>query len=616
MLAYLVIREGAKWTDVFRLIPGQTVTIGRAPTNQIVVRDDRCSRYHAEIFLADGKWTVRDLESHNGTTIDNHPIAGDHVLSPGDVVRIGRSQMAFVHDLSKAFPDSSSLIVKEFRPEFTERELTGDATVPLPSPANLQILHRIEGTRYLEAREDEAQARQELIGRALQTCRIGFQIAAAHDFGSAAETALDGLTGTLDLPWGAVLLTKKAPLESTSAVVPNLQLLRSRGPEQSAYVFPPDELLQSVLKTGESLQVKLTAVAGDPARPLDAAAPPSIQRHVAVPLKKQGQIAGLLHAYGSAAGAGKGALEAPAVADLEFALALADFLSIAWDQQERAHELDSQLTQLRDDNHQLKQQLGISSDLVGKSLALSRVNEAVVKAGASKNHVLVIGENGVGKDLVARAIHNQSPRPNAPFVTLNCSALTEEELAVELFGLQRGPEQVASPRRGKLELAHGGTLVLHEVVELPLPLQTKLFKVLEGHSFERTGGSPPIRCELRLVSTTSRDIDREVAEGRFRQDLYVRIQGSVIHVPALHRRMEDIPDLAVHFLERFGAEIGRRFRGFTPRALEKLIRHRWPGNVRELKNCIERAVTFARFEQIDEDDLLLAPQPEKSPAAG
>ena len=220
--------------------------------------------------------------------------------------------------------------------------------------------------------------------------------------------------------------------------------------------------------------------------------------------------------------------------------------------------------------------------------------------------MLIRGESGVGKELVARAVHNNSPRRENVFVCLNCAALSAELLASELFGHERGAFTGATERKiGKFEAAHKGTLMLDEIGEMSPGIQAKFLRVLEGHPFERVGGSKPIKVDVRVIAATNRDLERDVAEGRFRRDLYFRLRVLEIVVPALRKRQEDIPLLADFFLQKFNAETGRKIKGFTAAAKEQLLKYLWPGNVRELKNVVERAVVLCRGQEIGAEDLLL-----------
>jgi Nif-specific regulatory protein len=293
--------------------------------------------------------------------------------------------------------------------------------------------------------------------------------------------------------------------------------------------------------------------------------------------------------------------------DLEFTLAVADAVAVALTNLNRRQELAENLTQVRIENVQLREQLGVQSELVGRSESIRRVGEEIARAAAAKATVLIRGESGVGKELVARAVHYSSQRRKSVFVCLNCAALSEDLLASELFGHERGAFTGATDRKiGKFEAAHGGTIMLDEIGEMSPNIQAKFLRVLEGHSFERVGGSKPIKVDVRVIAATNRDLEKEVAEGRFRHDLFFRLRVLEIVVPALRKRPDDIPELAAYFLAKYRAETGRKILGFSDLAMERLLSYRWPGNVRELKNVIERAVVLCRGDHIEAEDLLLS----------
>jgi Nif-specific regulatory protein len=232
----------------------------------------------------------------------------------------------------------------------------------------------------------------------------------------------------------------------------------------------------------------------------------------------------------------------------------------------------------------------------------------VQRVATTKVTVLVRGESGVGKELIARAIHEASDRKAGPFICLNCAALTETLLESELFGHEKGAFTGATDRKiGKFESAHRGTLMLDEIGEMSQSIQAKFLRVLEGHPFERVGGSQRVQVDVRVVAATNRDLEAAVSAGEFRRDLYFRLKVVELLVPPLRRRPEEIEALAVHFLGRFAAESGRRIRGFAPEALAALRSHHWPGNIRELRNCVERAVVLAQDEWIGTQDVALSP---------
>lgn len=228
------------------------------------------------------------------------------------------------------------------------------------------------------------------------------------------------------------------------------------------------------------------------------------------------------------------------------------------------------------------------------SRAMREVNTMVSRAAASKATVLIRGDSGTGKELVARALHEQSERAQAPFVAVSCAALSETLLESELFGHEKNAFTGAvGERKGRFELAHGGTLFLDEIGDIPAPVQIKLLRVLQQREFERVGGTKTIKVDVRIVAATNADLENLVADGKFREDLYYRLHVIQILLPPLRDRAEDIPGLAESFLKKFNAENDRSIASIAPEAMECLITHPWPGNVRELENVIERCVVLS-----------------------
>jgi DNA-binding NtrC family response regulator len=242
--------------------------------------------------------------------------------------------------------------------------------------------------------------------------------------------------------------------------------------------------------------------------------------------------------------------------------------------------------------------------LIGASPAMQQVYRTARQVAASRATVLLTGESGTGKGELARAIHELSPRTKAPFVALHCAALAESLLESELFGHERGSFTGADKRRiGRFEQADGGTLFLDEIGEIPMLTQVKLLRVLQERTFERVGGNESIKTDVRVIAATNKDLATEVREGRFREDLYYRLNVVHIEMPPLRMRANDVLVLADHFLRRFGHENNKPIEKLTSAARAKITQHRWPGNVRELENAIERAVVLAEGDEIDADAL-------------
>ena len=261
---------------------------------------------------------------------------------------------------------------------------------------------------------------------------------------------------------------------------------------------------------------------------------------------------------------------------------------------------------LRTENQALRRQLeqGGERELLGESPAIRKLLADIGRVAPARASVLITGESGTGKELVARTLHRAGPRAKGPLVTINCAALTESLLESELFGHERGAFTGAVERkRGLLEVADGGTLFLDEIGEFPLALQPKLLRALQERKFRRVGGTAEIESDVRIVAATNRELPTVIAAGAFREDLYYRLNVVTLEVPPLRRRSEDIPLLALHFLQHFGDELGRRIGAIAPEALAILQAHPWPGNVRELRNIIERGALFCTGETLRPEDL-------------
>jgi DNA-binding NtrC family response regulator len=244
------------------------------------------------------------------------------------------------------------------------------------------------------------------------------------------------------------------------------------------------------------------------------------------------------------------------------------------------------------------------SPLVGSSPAMLEVYKLVARVSESKSTVLLQGESGTGKELIARAIHGNSPRRDKPFVPVNCGALPDALLESEMFGYERGAFTGAvGTKTGLFESANGGTLFLDEVGELGQSLQVKLLRVMQDHEVRRVGGTSSIKVDVRIIAATNRDLEQFVKDGKFRDDLFYRLNVVRITLPSLVERQEDIPMLAHHFLQKCAAGASTAVRGFHPDTMDHLNRYRWPGNVRELENAIERAVSLSHGPLLTPDDL-------------
>ncbi|NQU03793.1 MAG: sigma-54-dependent Fis family transcriptional regulator [Syntrophaceae bacterium] len=274
--------------------------------------------------------------------------------------------------------------------------------------------------------------------------------------------------------------------------------------------------------------------------------------------------------------------------------------------------------QLKEENRLLKESLGVhfdSQNIIGRSYSMVKLLEVVAQVAPSDATVLITGESGTGKELIAGAIHFNSTRKEGPFIKLNCSAITETLLESELFGHEKGAFTGAERlKEGKFRQADGGSLFMDEVSEMSLSMQVKLLRVLQEREITRVGGEKVFTIDVRMIAATNKDLKEEIEAGRFREDLFYRLNVVTLTVPPLRERKEDIALLAQHFLTVFSEKNKKEIKGFTPQAMNRLIKYDWPGNIREAMNAIERGVVLSRSEYLDEKDLSLMIEDE-SPSA-
>jgi two-component system, NtrC family, response regulator HydG len=578
---YLLVRSGVLENRQFRLVPGQVTTIGRAPTNRIAVPDEICSRHHCEVFFAQGHWKIRDCDSRNGTRVDGELVSGDAVLLPGNQVQLGGTILLFTFD-----PSQVALLE-------TERQvIESDTQTELPVSATHEIVHR---TRHSRLQAAEAHTRDK-IGRDLaRLYRLAIEMGDAEDPAQLSTIVLDALLSTTHADLGAVLL-----LDNNTASVESLKLVGIRSRQARNYERVSESLSKLALTEGEAILAR-DVVADSRLNKKDSVNELSAQSVICAPIRNTRHIAGLIHLY---------ALDVDRPLDeeeLDFTVAVAHQLGVALEPLLERERLADGLAKAENENRTLREQLRIETELVGDSPAVRQLREKIGRIAPTDATVLIRGESGVGKELVARAIHLNSQRRSSPFITMNCAALSESLLESELFGHEKGSFTGAVNRKlGKFEQAHGGTLFLDEVGEMSAPIQAKFLRILEGHPFERVGGASQIQVDVRVVAATNRALELAVRDGVFRKDLYFRLQVVELAVVPLRERRGDIAVLANFFLEKFARKIGRPVSGFSPAAIECLTRYDWPGNVRELQNTIERAVILSSSAVLGPADLQLS----------
>jgi len=593
--AFLVVRLDDGFGDVFPLSAGQQATLGRAPTNRIVLKDDLCSREHAEVGLRDGRWRVRDLNSLNGVRVNGDRVQGEVDLRPGDEVRLGRTSLLFVEDLAQ-LPET---------PLGTET-VHGQG----PEDSGLAIKKRLNQTRFLAPvtpENEQTTGAQPVLGagpprHALSNdlallYRLALQMGAAETVEALCKVVLDGLLETIPAETGAILTVPKGRDVPVGQAARGAELevaaFRHRHNKEVRYKRVSDFVSNEVLASREAI------LAEDVERNRHLKARESISEMgatslICAPVLFEQKVLGLIHLYCADP---RKALDGE---DLEFAVAVAKQLGTVLHQMLRSQSLKAA-------NRSLRDQLKAESELIGESPAIRDVESQIARVSQTNATCLVRGESGSGKELVARAVHYNSPRKDGPFVCLNCAALTETLLESELFGHEKGSFTGATEKKlGKFESANHGTIFLDEIGEMSIGTQAKLLRVLEGHPFERVGGSTPVQVDVRVVAATNQPLEENVRANTFRKDLFYRLAVVQIVVPPLRKRKSDIPLLARHFLQRFVRETGRKIRDFTDEALQKMEEHDWPGNVRELRNVVERAVALGTGPFLDVGDIWLS----------
>ncbi len=264
----------------------------------------------------------------------------------------------------------------------------------------------------------------------------------------------------------------------------------------------------------------------------------------------------------------------------------------------------TEMIRLRKENENFRADLEHSfQQMIGKSRVMKSVFDLIRSVADARSTVMITGASGTGKEMVARAIHYSSNRSNGPFIKLNCAALPETLVEAELFGYEKGAfTDAKKTNRGRFELADGGTLLLDEISEMPLNLQSKLLRVIQEREFERIGSSTTINVDVRIIATSNRNLKQYIAEGKFREDLFFRLNVIPVHLPDLDERREDIPLLVEHFIDKYNRENSKEIQGIDPIAMRLLMNYHWPGNIRELENLVERAVVTSHSDTLTDDD--------------
>ncbi len=600
--AYLVLRSAGRWSDVFRLTAPSEAVLGRASANQIVIRSEQASRRHCRIYLpesvATNQWFIEDLGSRNGTYVNRVRITSPHPLHDGDKIEVAGFAIQFTYTIGSGFYDSDD---GEESVQATDDQLT----MELDSQS---ITDRRRHSDYLHANEkqiaDSKQSGDMRLSIRSQLLKLAFELARLDDTNVAVNLVLDELVSRISLETVAIYLS----IDNITSVKKNdplseMPLVATRQNGNRSYRRPPEPLLRSLAEEKGNALLARNILGDRQLATENSRGEIDAESLILAPIRDhRDHFLGMIHLTTTAG------IRPFDSEDLQFVVAVAEILAESLSRLADQQRLARSLKQSRRKAELLQEQLGDKVRIIGNSEPIRAVIENIRLAAPTSATVLVRGESGVGKELVAAAIHHASHRKDGPLVCLNCAALSESLLESELFGHEKGSFTGATERkRGKFEMADGGTLMLDEIGEMNSELQAKLLRVLEGHPFERVGGHEPIKVDVRVVAATNRDLQSMVGEGKFRQDLYYRLHVVEIIVPPLRSRHQDCLLLARYFLDRFNREMGRRIEGFTDAAKKRLLKYHWPGNIRELRNVVERAVVLNQKNVIDESDLALSP---------
>ncbi len=532
------------------LAEGKSFMFGRDSVCDLPIKDIAVSRKHCRIFQDADCFHLEDLNSHNGTFVNDLPVK-THQLEHGDQIRVGNSYFMILTDeddtlLAQAKFDDGTLLTNSMIQLFPNTDAAN-------FPTDLNVLIKL-GKAINEIKETET----------LQ-CRI---LEIILEFIPAQRGAILITDDDLSEPQAVCVLAKgysdTAPMQISRTV--SRQVLH----EQIALLS--NDLSDKNLEKSYSLMIS------------------RVSSLLCVPLKI-GENKGLIY------------LDTSDVDTLftqnhlEQMTAVSFLVSAALDNAESIEDL-------RQENAMLKNSLQIETNMVGESKPLQEVFHLISKVASSDSTILVTGESGTGKELAAQAIHRNSLRSAKPFVAINCATLNENLLESELFGHEKGAFTGAiAQKKGKLEIAEGGTVFLDEIGELAPPLQVKLLRVLQEREFERVGGTKAIKAHVRVIAATNRNLEDEVKNGRFRRDLFFRLNVVQIKMPPLRTRKSDIPLLAQHFIHKYSERCNRKVVGLSTEARKILLGCDWQGNIRELENVIERAIVLGATNKIMPEDL-------------
>jgi len=548
--------SGSLRGTVRHLVDG-SITIGRADSNHFCLQDLEVSRHHCSIQQAEERYELTDLDSHNGTFVNGIPIRRK-ALEHGDAIRVGRSELLFlVHEGNDA---SAQALLLSDESSISEMETIWPTQVASRTTAGIEVGRMARDLAALFRISNIVNSIRELDHLQRELLRLVFEVIPAEN--------------------GAIVLLTDLDDEPGSVCSWNRQADHQQ----------PVRIQRDVMHRALWERAAIVANADPGSR--DA------RNLLCLPLVATEKTVGVVYLTSPAA--------APFSEDhIHFLNSVSRIAAVTIENR-------LVLSALSTENKRLKEQIH-ASDIVGESRQIQQLEDFISRVAQGDSAVLIRGESGTGKELVARAVHQRSPRAARPFIALNCAAIPETLLESELFGHEKGAFTGAvSAKKGKLEAAEDGTLFFDEIGELAPLLQAKLLRVLQQREFERLGGTRPLKFQARVLAATNKNLEQAIKAGEFRQDLYYRLNVVSVTVPPLRDRRDDIPLLALYFAARYAATSKRPFKGISREARALLLNYSWPGNVRELENAIEHAIVLGLTEEVLPEDLPVAILEEQS----
>jgi two-component system, NtrC family, response regulator HydG len=548
---FLVMTVGPREGAQFFLVEGKENRIGRGLDCDVILADPLASRVHAIVFSKEGEWWVRDAGSSNGTFVNSQKI-DEARLADGSVLKVGSTEFEF-HE-TEARPSDSS---------------------------------RLDHTQTIIRDRNVAQPQHQPAGFGLDALRDHER---AHDFLTLHQLSMK-LLGCTD-PDEVVRVSLELLRDRTAASVVGFLWASDDGQLKPKLVIPEDaggkvklssELTELVMRQGKAVWID------DQSQPSGGMTPGHYADAICVPLVHETHTLGAMHVYLE-----KGRFRQ---SDFDVSIPLANILTVALVRARRE-------TLMKVEQQRLADKAGVSDELLGESKPIQELKGRIGRVARATGCVLIRGESGAGKELVARAVHRTSGRSDRPMLSVNCAAIPRDLMESQLFGHRKGAFTGAdADHAGLFKQAHTGTLFLDEVGEMTLDGQAKLLRILEGHPFLPVGATKEVVVDVRVIAATNRDLREFVREGRFREDLYYRLSVFELYIPPLRDRGSDIELLVNHFLDHFKRQHGRPGLALSEGAKEKLLGYSWPGNVRQLRNVIDSAIVMCEGNVILPDDL-------------